>query len=129
MTNTQLLLDRARKLCSPPSWYRLAQVLEMHQQTISRVMTKGGGIDNEACFRLGKLLNMDAATVVAYIEEDRAPVERKEFWRSQLPRLLAAFGLALGLSVGSGPRAVHAAEVTTRCDDLYIMRTRRKRAA
>lgn len=126
MTNTQLLLDRARDLCTPPTFYRLAQVLDVHQQTISRVMRHGGGIDNEAAFRLARLLNMDAATVIAYIEEDRAPLARKEFWRSQLPRLLATAGLAATLFAHPSRDAQAAEGVNRLGDTVYIMRTLRR---
>lgn len=123
MTNTQALLDRAREMCTPPTFYRLAQVLEVHQQTISRVMRHGGGIDNEAAFRLAKMLGMNPATIIAYIEEDRAPLARKEFWRSQLPRLLAATGLAATLATSSPRDSEAAAAVKPVSYTIYIMRT------
>jgi len=121
MSNTERLLDRARDLCIPPTDYALAKRLGVHQQVISRVRCKGGGVDNYTAFRLAQLLSMEPATVVAYIEEDRAPAHRREFWRHQLPRLLSA--AALALTITAGTPSTRAQPVG--CDGLYIMRIRR----
>lgn len=94
MRNVERLLDRARELCNPPTDYELARRMGIAKQTISRVRTQGGNVDNYAAFRLAGILGMDPATVISYIEEDRATLHRKEFWRSQLPRLLATVGFA-----------------------------------
>lgn len=126
MRNIERLLDRARDLCDPPSDYELAKRLGIHQQSISRVRHHGGNLDNYAAFRLAKMLGMDPATVVAYIEEDRAPLPRKEFWRSQLPRLLATVGLAATLYFQPSQRAEAARPVKSVGDTLYIMRTLRR---
>ena len=114
-------------MCSPPTWYELSKRLQVTYQIVHRVAMHGGGMSNEACFRLAKMLGMDASTVIAYMEEDRAPVTRKEFWRSQLPRLLAAFGLAATLAVGPSPRATAAPVLDGKSwsglTTVYIMRT------
>lgn len=123
MRNVERLLDRARDLCNPPTDYELAKRLDIHKQSISRVRRQGGNLDNYAAFRLAQMLNMDAATVVSYLEEDRAPMRRREFWRRQLPRLLAAAGLAGTLATGTPHRSEAAEGVNGLGDTLYIMRT------
>src|SRR6266404_9399035 len=93
--NVVALLDRARLLCSPPTWYRLAKQTGIAQTTISRCRRRRGTLSDENAIKLGQLIGMDAATVIAYMAEDRAttPATRR-FWRDQLPRLLPALAIA-----------------------------------
>jgi hypothetical protein len=106
MTNTLALLERARALCDPPSWWELHKRTGIAQPTISRCVKHGGTLDNRGAFALAQLLDMAPAVVVAYCEEDRAKTdEQRAFWRRFLPRLLSAAGLALGLITTQGPSA------------------------
>jgi len=103
MNNTITLLDKAKGLCSPQTDYELAKRLGISPQRISNCRRGKATLDNEAAFKLAKLLRLPATDVVAYFEEDRAKdPHKKEFWRQQLPRVLPsiAIGTALLLAVG-----------------------------
>ncbi len=103
MSNTTSLLDKALKLCSPPTKYRLAKELGIKPGTVSRCYLHGGTLDNETAFKLAKMLRMDVGDVIAYMEEDRAKDDKKkEFWRRQLPRVLPSIAIGTGLLLGLG---------------------------
>lgn len=131
MSNTTALLDKALKLCQPATHYRLAKTLGIKHTTISRCYLHGGTLDNEAAFRLAKMLRMPVADVIAYMEEDRARNDKKrEFWRQQLPRVLPAIAtgtgllLALGAALIAGHHGVgtDTTNLTSGFTPLYIMR-------
>jgi len=114
MNNTMRLLERARSLCDPPTYYRLAKVTGISTPTLSRVKTHGKTLDNRAAFALAKHLGMSAADVIAYLEEDRAPTpELREFWRHQLPRLLPAVTITAALIAATPSRTEAAAAQVT----------------
>lgn len=101
MTNTQALLDKAKQLCSPQSWYQLSKRTGIAHTTISRCVRRGGTLDNEGAERLADFLGMDALTIIRYMEEDRAKgEEQREFWRRKLPRLLPTVGFTIAFVVG-----------------------------
>lgn len=96
MTNTQLLLDRARKMCEPQTWYQVGKRTGIAHSTISRCMKRGGTLDNEGAERLADLIGIDPLTIIRYMEADRAKSEnQRAFWEARLPRILAAIPLAL----------------------------------
>lgn len=98
MTNTQLLLERARKCCEPQTWYQLAKRTGIAEATISRVMNHGGTLDNANAFQLADFLGMNRAEVIIYIENDRPhPPKKKAFWERELPRVLPTVGFALAI--------------------------------
>jgi hypothetical protein len=102
-TNTKALLERARALCEPPSWYQLSKRTGIAPATLTRCMKHQGTLDNEAAWKLAQLLSMQPADVVAYMEEDRAKsAKAKAWWRAKLPRLLSAAGFALSLIPAHG---------------------------
>jgi hypothetical protein len=110
--NTIALLERARAMCDPPTWYQLAKTTGIKQQTLSRCVTQDKTLGDINAVKLGKFLGMDAATVMAYMAEDRAQdAPTKAFWSAQLPRLLPSFAFALagltatGVSLNDGSRA------------------------
>ena len=103
--NTLALLERARKLCDPPTWYQLGKRTGIKEQTISRCRLHGKTLGDINAYKLAKLLQMDTKDVMAYMAEDRAQDEiTKSFWTDQLPRLLPSIAIAATalLSGGAG---------------------------
>jgi hypothetical protein len=96
------LIDKARSLCSPPTYYRLAKQLKIGHQTLSRVRNRGGTLDNEAATRLAELLGQAPMDVIAIMEAERAKTpEKKAFWENRLPRvmpLVAYLGIISGVN-------------------------------
>jgi hypothetical protein len=93
--NVIALLERARSMVNPPTWYQLSKRTGIADTTISRCMRRGGTLGDINAVKLGKLLGMDAATVIAYMAADRAKDEpTKQFWSAQLPRLLPSIAIA-----------------------------------
>ncbi len=98
MRNTDVLLDKARKLCEPQTDYALAKRLEVSTQRMSNWRNRESVPDNETAFRLAKILRMPATDVIAYFEEDKARTPQKRaFWTRQLPRVLSS--IAIGAAV------------------------------
>ena len=97
MSDVVKLLDKARSLCSPPTWYQLAKRLDVKETTLSRCRLHGGTLANDAAFRLADLLGQDRADVVALMELARArdPVKRA-FWEKQLPRIVPVVAYLVG---------------------------------
>jgi transcriptional regulator with XRE-family HTH domain len=83
MRESLSLIDKARELCEPPSWYQLAKRLGVNHATLSRVINRGGTLDNESCVKLAALLGTPVIDVIAVMEKDRARTPKKrEFWES-----------------------------------------------
>jgi hypothetical protein len=94
-TNTVALLERARKMCEPPTWYQLAKRTSIAEGTISRCRVHGKTLGDINAWKLAQLIGMDAKDVMAYMAEDRAQDEKtKTFWEHQLPRLLPPIAIA-----------------------------------
>lgn len=107
--NTVALLERARALCEPPTWYQVGKLTGIKHQTLSRVHVHGKTLGDVNAWKLAKFLGMDPKEVMAYMAEDRAQDEpTKEFWTRQLPRLLSAAAIALALSFGARSGALAA---------------------
>jgi len=101
--NTTALLERARAMCDPPTWYQLAKATGIKHQTLSRCITQHKTLGDINAVKLGKFLGMEAATVMAYMAEDRAQdAPTKKFWSDQLPRLLPSIAFAVALSTATG---------------------------
>jgi hypothetical protein len=93
--NVIALLERARTLCDPPSWYQLAKRTDIAEATLTRCRRHNGTLGDINAVKLAKFLGMDPATVMAYMAEDRAQDdETRQFWTAQLPRLLPSVALA-----------------------------------
>src|SRR5262245_13690422 len=88
MTNTQKLLDKALKKCIPQSWYRLSKETGISATTLSRCMKHDTTLDNEAAVKLADFLEIDRMETIAYIEQDRAPEEKKAWWAQQIRHAL-----------------------------------------
>lgn len=96
--NTTALLERARAMCDPPTWYQLAKRTGIKHQTLSRVITQHKTLGDINAWKLAHFLGMDPKDVMAYMAEDRAQDEgTKQYWGAQLPRLLSTFAIALAL--------------------------------
>jgi hypothetical protein len=125
-SNTAALLERARGICDPPTWYRLSKNTGIKAATLSRCMVQGKTLGDINAWKLARFLGMEAKDVMAYMAEDRAQDEpTKRFWGSQLPRLLSAAAIALTLSFGCerGALAVEGSQ-NWGFNQLYIMRSR-----
>lgn len=96
MTNTQQLLDNARQLCQPPTWYRLAKNTGIHNAQISRCISQGKTLDNKSVWKLSKFLGQNFEQVLSLVELDRStrPADRA-FWERIAPRILPSFVAAL----------------------------------
>jgi len=129
--NVDALLERARKMCDPPTWYQLAKVTGIKHQTLSRCMVQKKTLGDINAVKLGQFLGIDAATVMAYMAEDRAQDEAtRKFWGTQLPRLVPSFAIALvaysattGVSLNDGRMEKRSEAQTSLFDSLYIMRS------
>lgn len=118
MRNVPKLLDRARELCSPPTDYQLAKRLDVSPQRLSNWRRQDSGPDNEAAWKLAKMLGLPITDVIAYIEEDKARDPKKRaWWEAQLPRVLSAIAIAAALYSGAGRGPLiaetHGANITT----------------
>lgn len=131
--NTIALLDKAKKLCSPQTDYRLAKTLGVSVARMSNWRRGINAPDTLTAWKLAKLLKMDPSEVIAYIEEDRAIAAkdptRVEFWKQQLPRILPsiAIGTALllaakGTLIGGDLGGTHWTLAHLPLYTLYIMR-------
>lgn len=106
MTNTQLFLDKARQMCQPPTWYRLAKTLELNHATITRCNRRGGTLDNAAVIKLAKFLGQPLDQLLPLIELDRAKTEKqRNFWERYAPRVLPPVAFAAALAVSGSGRA------------------------
>jgi len=103
MRNTEILLDKAKRLCTPESDYELARRLEVTPQRLSNWRCQNSVPDNEVAFRLAKLLRMPVADVIGYFEEDKANTPKKKaFWKNQLPRVLSSIAIGAALLHAAG---------------------------
>lgn len=118
------LIDKARTLCQPPTYYRLAKKLEIGHQTLSRVRNRGGTLDNEAATRLAELLGQPPMDVIAIMESERAKTpEKKAFWERRLPRFVPVVA-SLGIITGVTYVAIFGSNLS---NYLYIMRSALRR--
>ena len=100
--NTRALLERARLLCEPPTWYQLAKRTGIKQQTISRCIAQEKTLGDVNAYKLAKLLEMEVKDVMAYMAEDRAQdADTKTFWTHQLPRLVPSIAIAVATTLAS----------------------------
>src|SRR5579863_207680 len=98
--NTRALLERARNLCEPPTWYQLAKRTGIRETTLSRCIQHNRTLGDQNAFRLAKFLRIDAKEVVGYMAEDRASTdEERGFWTAQLPRLLPSFAITCSFAI------------------------------
>lgn len=106
MNDIQALIDKARELVQPHSYYEVAQRLGIATQTLSRVRNRGGTLDNEAAVKLAALLGQPEIDVINLMERARAKTpEKKAFWEKRLPRSLpvvAIMGITTGVTQFTG---------------------------
>jgi hypothetical protein len=102
MNDIQTLIDKARQIVQPHSYYEVARRLGIATQTLSRVRNRGGTLDNEAAVKLAALLGQPELDVIALMERERAKTpEKKAFWESRLPRgmpVVAYLGIITGVT-------------------------------
>ena len=128
MRNTTALLDRAKRLCEPPTDYQLAKRLGISAQRLSNWRRREQTPDNEGAWKIAEILGPPIPEVIAYIEEDRAKTpEERERWTARLPRLLSALAIAAWIAGHGAPQSVENSPAGFY--RLYIMRTRRRRRA
>jgi transcriptional regulator with XRE-family HTH domain len=102
LSNTTDLLDKAKKLCTPQTDYRLAKTLKVSVARMSNWRRGKAHPDALACMALARHLGMEFADVLAYVEEDRARApEAKLQWAAVLPRLLPSIAIGSFLLAGA----------------------------
>lgn len=112
MNNTQALLDKARELCTPPTWYRLAKSTGISHQQISRAIASGKTLDNKSVWKLAKFIGQDFEEVLSLVELDRAKKEKdREFWERIAPRVLPSLVVGLLAAATLRPSTAHAFSV------------------
>ena len=79
--NTLALLERARKLCEPQTWYQVSKRTGIKEATISRCRLHRKTLSNINAYKLAKLVGLDPKDVMAYMEEDRAKDDATREWR------------------------------------------------
>lgn len=100
MNEVQALIDKARELVKPHSYYEVAKRLGIATQTLSRVRNRGGTLDNEASVKLAGLLGQPEMDVITLMERERAKTpEKREFWEKRLPRIVPVVAI-MGLTTG-----------------------------
>lgn len=103
VTKTQTLLEEVRSKLGGVTDYRLAQVMEVHRQQMSRYHKGDQQADAYACARIALILERDPLEIIAEVEADAAKTDaRRAFWAgfpSGLRR--TALGVALSLTFGS----------------------------
>jgi DNA-binding XRE family transcriptional regulator len=86
----------------PPTDYRLAKTLGVSPARLSNWRREKNKPDALACMKLAKVLGMEFADVLAYVEEDRARnIEAKQQWAAILPRLLPSIAIGSFLLAGA----------------------------
>lgn len=116
------------------SWYRIARLLDVHDQTIDN-LRKGGRMSDatavRACAALGKSPRQTAATLAA-LSADRAPDDAtRAAWRDALKRLGGIAATVALLIGGNGPTppAARAGSVGEEvAGSVYYVKRRRRRA-
>lgn len=109
MNNTQALLDKARELCSPPTWYRLSKATGIPQPQVSRCIAQGKTLDNKSVWKLAKFIGQDFEQVLSLVEIDRAKKEKdREFWERIAPRVLPSLVVGLLAAAGLRPHTAQA---------------------
>lgn len=127
MTEIQELLDRARQMCSPPSWYRLAKNLKISHARLSNWTRGRNTPDPDACIKLADFLHADRTDVLALVLAQRHKgAAQGDFWNRLTPRVLPAAIIAFTLAGFAGSGRLNADQVSSSPGDpVYIMRTRR----
>lgn len=124
MSDTLKLLDKARRRCEPPTWYKLAQELHVTPQRMSNWTRGKHRPDIDACYRLADFLRVDRGEVMAVIlAEQYHGRPQREFWNRIAPRLLPA--AIIGLTLAGNHVRQEASEDASKPSKptiLYIMR-------
>ncbi len=76
MLTTVELLNRVKAAYNLPSDYALSKKLGFSRQRISKYYTQGHLLDDQGCFAVAELLDLNPAYVVACVNMERA--EKKE---------------------------------------------------
>lgn len=130
-SNTRLLLDKAQKLCQPPTQYELSKRTGIKQTTLSRCRKHGKTLSDANAARLAVFLGMPTIDVIAYMNEDRArSEEQRALWERMLPRLVPPMVAALivtGLIASAAASKTYAGITGSPSDTLYILRSRKLR--
>lgn len=89
MTAKDLLLDKAREMCSPQTDMALAARVGVTRSAVS-LWRKGGAIKPHHLEALAALAQTDGELVVRVMEEQAETPAQRRVWRSVLDRLSAA---------------------------------------
>ncbi len=125
MNASQKIVERVRATTETKTDYAVAKALGMPQHALTRVVRGQSNLGIEASFRAADLLRTDPAKLIAAVEQDRAPAEKKAFWKAHAAAIVA------GLLLASHPvkQAVSAeARASDHVGALYIIRSTSIRA-
>lgn len=133
-TGTQRLLAKALEINKPGTKYGLAKKLGMSQSNLDACMKGTKNLGPKPSILLAEVLDLEPLDVLAVTQADAARTDAdKEWWHRKVPRFLSAIALGLILlpghpSVGRAYSSEHGPK-GPQGEPIYIMRTRRKRAA
>jgi len=89
-TSTQTLMRLAKARQGIPSNYKLRQVLQVCEPTVTRWNQGRGAPTNALAIRMARMAEIDPALVLARISADRAQdEEEREIWLHVVARLSA----------------------------------------
>jgi hypothetical protein len=96
MKTTRELLEAARLLCEPPTYYRLAKELGISRQAMTRYR-QGGTFDDAVAIGIAELLGLEPGYVLACMGAERAkrPAVRQVWEKVAEGLALVLFGAGL----------------------------------
>jgi transcriptional regulator with XRE-family HTH domain len=129
-TGTQRLLEKALTVTRPGTKYGLAKRLGMNPSNLNRALAGSAKLGPRPAVLLAEVLDLEPLDVLAVTQADAArTVAEKEFWHRKVPRFLLALSLGLMLRPFGLPESTGHGLTRPPQEPIYIMRTRRKRAA
>lgn len=118
---TDDLLNAAKRKRGIKTDYLLAQKLETSTGRIAHWRTGRNQPDEEICFRLAEMLEIEPSAVIAAVRlENEKEHSKVEFWRKQAGKYARALGVVAVLASGGVQAAMEngytkAAEITAVC--------------
>jgi transcriptional regulator with XRE-family HTH domain len=97
MKTTRELLEAARLLCEPPTYYRLAKVLGVSRQAMTKYRQGAGTFEDAVALRVAELLGLDAGYLLACMSAEREsrPAVRQVWEKVAEGLALVLFGAGL----------------------------------
>jgi len=129
-TGTQRLLEKALRITEPGTKYGLAKKLGMNPSNLNRALAGTANIGPRPAVLLAEVLDIEPMDVLAITQADAARTDaEKDWWRRKVPRFLQALALGLMVLPVGKPEFTNYGLKRPDLEPIYIMRTRRKKAA